>query len=95
MIGTLDERSLHAEVTLKGLEPLARAYWAMTAYSTHPTKFAERFGVDSGTVQVHFPGPVAQYHRRDGHYKLQIFHNGGNVGQTEELYRRLLDYAQK
>ena len=95
MIGALDEKTLHAELELKDLDPLARAYWLMTAYSVHPTRFVERFGTEKSTVQVHFPGPVARYERVDGHFNVQIYHNGGDLRQAQELHSRLLDYAQK
>ena len=95
MIGDLDVRTLHAELELRNLDPLARAYWFMTAYSVHPTRFAERFGAERGIVQVLYPGPVAIYERVDGHVAVRIFSNGGNQTQTEELHRRLLADAQQ
>ena len=94
LIGTLDDRTLHAELELKSLEPLARAYWSMTAYSVHPRDFPTRFGEESGTVQVFFPGPVAKYQKGDGYFAVQILHNGGNPKMSEELHRQLLPYAK-
>ena len=94
MIGTLDERTLHAELDLDELGPLARAYWIMTGYSVHPNQFARRFGENDGVVQFFYPGPVAKYARNGGIYNVKIFRNGGNPKQSEQLHHRLLDHVQ-
>lgn len=94
MLGTLDERTLHAELELDELGPLGRAYFVMTGFSVHPNQFAERFGEDKGMVQFFYPGPVAMYAKKDGHYNVKIFTNGGNPKQSEQLQHRLINPVQ-
>ena len=94
LIGTLDERTLHSEIELRDLRPLANVYWEMTARNVHPSQFASRFGEEKGTVQVYYPGPVAVYERVNGNVMVRIYHNG-NPKQSEELHRRLLPHQKK
>lgn len=95
MIGEFDEGTLHAELTLEKLDPVAVAYANMTSHQVRPQQFANKFGRDKAIVQVFYPGPVIRYERLNGIYKVEIFHNGGNKKQTEELNRRILDYVER
>ena len=94
MIGDLDERTLLYEFGVDTLEPLANAYWALT-HGTHPVHFGRRFGAESDTVQVFFPGPVVRYKMFNQSFRISIFQNGGNVEQARELHRQILAYATR
>lgn len=94
MIGTLDDMTLHAELQLEDLGPLARVYWSMTR-GTHPNQFKQKFGSEKGTLQFFYPGPVVEYQLKEGSYNVQIFNNGGNIKISEELHRQLIQYVQR
>ena len=90
MIGTLDERTLYAYLTLDSLEPVARAIWPMNGYATHPKHFTERHGENQGLVQLFAPGgPVIKYQRFNGGYSLELYSNGETKGQTQLLFDRI------
>ena len=77
--GTLDERTVHSELSVTSLDSVRSAYRQMVY------DHLGRLDSERGTVQVFYPGPVLQYRRLNGNYSVRIFANNGSREQADRL----------
>ena len=91
MIGTLDEGSLYAQLSLDNIDPLKHAIRVMTAYQVRPEHFSDKRDV----VQVFYPGPVVRYNRFNGGYIVEIFTNGNGKDKAGELVDLVMTNLQQ